>query len=123
MAAPRLLPCPAPQRILQVQYKIPSQLRISPECVDLLSRIFVANPQQRINLEGIKQHPWFLKNLPAELANPSAAPQRPEPEQSVEDIQKLVAVARSLGNKGKFVDAIDEALAEDDEAYLETEVC
>jgi serine/threonine-protein kinase SRK2 len=35
---------------------------------DLLSRIFVANPAERITLAQIKQHPWFLKNLPIELA-------------------------------------------------------
>lgn len=38
-------------------------------CVqDLLARIFVANPAERITLSQIKQHPWFLKNLPIELA-------------------------------------------------------
>jgi len=35
---------------------------------DLLARIFVANPVDRISLTQIKQHPWFLKNLPIELA-------------------------------------------------------
>jgi hypothetical protein len=35
---------------------------------DLLARIFVANPAERITLSQIKQHPWFLKNLPIELA-------------------------------------------------------
>ena len=64
------------QRILAVHYQIPPQLRISPDCQDLLARVFVANPMQRISLEGIQQHPWFLKNLPAELANPGAAPIR-----------------------------------------------
>jgi hypothetical protein len=43
-----------------------------PACVpslqDLLARIFVANPVERITLAQIKQHPWFLKNLPIELA-------------------------------------------------------
>lgn len=56
------------QRILAVKYSIPPALKISPECQDLLSRIFVANPAERITLTQIKQHPWFLKNLPIELA-------------------------------------------------------
>jgi len=73
----------------------------------------VANPMQRISLEGIQQHPWFLKNLPAELANPGAAPIRPEPKQSVDDIQRLVAQARTVCKPA--LDGIDEALAEAEE--------
>lgn len=53
---------------MAVKYSIPPQLRISLECQDLIARIFVANPVQRITLPQIKQHPWFLRNLPAELA-------------------------------------------------------
>lgn len=56
------------QRILAVKYAIPPQLRISVECQDLLARIFVAQPAQRITLSDIKRHPWFLRNLPVELA-------------------------------------------------------
>jgi len=58
---------------MAVKYSIPPQLRISVECQDLLARIFVANPAQRITLPEVKQHPWFLRNLPAELAVSSAA--------------------------------------------------
>lgn len=32
------------QRILGVQYSVPDYVHISPECQDLISRIFVANP-------------------------------------------------------------------------------
>lgn len=53
---------------MNVKYAIPANLRITPECHDLLARIFVANPQQRITIPEIRQHPWFLRNLPAELA-------------------------------------------------------
>lgn len=61
------------QRILAVKYAIPPQLRISAECQDLLGRIFIAQPAQRITLSEIKRHPWFLKNLPVELAVSSQA--------------------------------------------------
>jgi serine/threonine-protein kinase SRK2 len=53
---------------MAVKYSVPPQLRISPECQDLLARVFVANPAARITLPEVKQHPWFLRNLPAELA-------------------------------------------------------
>jgi serine/threonine-protein kinase SRK2 len=65
---------------MAVKYSIPPQLRISVECQDLLARIFVANPAQRITLPDIKRHPWFLRNLPAELAvGGGAARQGPPP--------------------------------------------
>eukprot|EP00879_Flechtneria_rotunda_P001597 GHRR01001757.1.p1 GENE.GHRR01001757.1~~GHRR01001757.1.p1 ORF type:complete len:342 (+),score=105.96 GHRR01001757.1:147-1172(+) len=103
------------KRILAVKYTIPPQLRISPECQDLLSRIFVANPTQRITLTDIKRHPWFLKNLPAELANPSMHMPAAQPTQSVEEIQRLVQMARTIGPVNVRLDAdgaIDEAMAE-----------
>jgi len=36
------------QRILSIQYAIPDFVRVSMECRHLLSRIFVANPEQVI---------------------------------------------------------------------------
>ena len=53
------------QRICAAHYRIPSRIRLSEECADLLRRIFVVDPSQRIPLRGIKQHPWFLhRDLP-----------------------------------------------------------
>jgi hypothetical protein len=51
-----------------VKFGFPQGLAISPECQDLIARIFVASPQQRITIAHIRRHPWFLRNLPAELA-------------------------------------------------------
>ena len=39
------------------------------DCIHLLSRIFVGNPQQRITIPEIKNHPWFLKRLPVEMTD------------------------------------------------------
>ena len=55
---------PCAQRICAAHYRIPSRIRLSGECVDLLRRIFVVDPGQRIPLRGIKQHPWFLHRDP-----------------------------------------------------------
>lgn len=33
-------------------------LQLSPECTDLLGRIFVVDAERRITLEQIEQHPW-----------------------------------------------------------------
>ncbi|CAN4099737.1 unnamed protein product [Withania somnifera] len=54
-------------RIMSVQYSIPDYIRISADCKNLLSRIFVANPSKRITIPEIKKHRWFLKNLPKNL--------------------------------------------------------
>jgi hypothetical protein len=32
--------------------------------MDLLTRVLVADPAQRITMEDIKRHPWFLRGLP-----------------------------------------------------------
>ena len=55
------------QRIMGVKYSFPSNLQLSRECLDLISQVFVANPGNRVTLKGLKQHPWFLQNLPDEL--------------------------------------------------------
>ncbi|KAE8694960.1 Serine/threonine-protein kinase SRK2H [Hibiscus syriacus] len=61
------------QRIMAVQYNIPDYVHISQDCRNLLSRLFVAHPSRRITLKEIKNHPWFLKNLPRELTDTAQA--------------------------------------------------
>ncbi|DBA66108.1 TPA: hypothetical protein ACH3X2_003106 [Trebouxia sp. C0005] len=39
--------------------------KLSSECRSLLDRIFVADVKQRITVEGIMQHPWYLHPLPS----------------------------------------------------------
>ena len=63
------------QRIMGVKYSFPSSLQLSTSCVDLISKVFVGNPANRINITGIRAHPWFLKNLPEELRVGCPAPQ------------------------------------------------
>ncbi|XP_047959151.1 serine/threonine-protein kinase SAPK7-like isoform X2 [Salvia hispanica] len=87
-------------RIMATQYTIPDYVHISQDCRHLLSRIFVANSTRRINIKEIKNHPWFLKNLPRELteANQAVYYRRDNPSlsslQSVEEIMKIVSEAR-----------------------------
>ncbi|CAN1342694.1 Serine/threonine-protein kinase SAPK7 [Linum perenne] len=88
------------QKIMAVQYKIPDYVHISQECRHLLSRLFVANPLKRISIKEIKNHPWFLKNLPKELSETAQAMYYKRGDapgfcvQSAEDIMKIVAEAR-----------------------------
>ncbi|CAL9160047.1 unnamed protein product [Musa hybrid cultivar] len=85
-------------RILNVQYSFPDYIRISSECRQLLSQIFVANPLKRITIPEIKQHPWFLKNLPKEIINGEKTNfegnDDDQPSQSVEDIMRIIEEAK-----------------------------
>ena len=49
-----------PQRILHADYEreTPAYLGLSDDCKDILSKIFVADPTQRITIQGILRHPW-----------------------------------------------------------------
>ncbi|WVZ21700.1 hypothetical protein V8G54_009022 [Vigna mungo] len=96
------------QRIMAVQYKIPDYVHISQDCRQLLSRIFVANPLRRITIKEIKNHPWFLKNLPRELTESAQAIyyQRDSPNfhlQSVDEIMKIVGEARNAPPVSRLV--------------------
>ncbi len=54
----------ASQLVYHASYTIPEGVEVSSSCQDLLARIFVPDPCQRIALDGIQRHPWFRKNLP-----------------------------------------------------------
>ena len=47
-----------------MEYKIPESGKVSNELRDLLSKILMEDPQQRISIQDIMKHPWFLKDLP-----------------------------------------------------------
>ncbi|KAG6779464.1 hypothetical protein POTOM_015846 [Populus tomentosa] len=84
-------------RILNVQYSIPDYVHISPECQHLISRIFVADPAKRITIPEIRNHDWFLKNLPADLMvenNMNNQFEEPDqPMQSIDEIMQIITEA------------------------------
>ena len=43
---------------------------LSPDAKDLISRMLIVNPIQRITIAEIRKHPWFKKNLPPYLHPP-----------------------------------------------------
>ncbi|KAJ3674358.1 hypothetical protein LUZ60_004974 [Juncus effusus] len=82
------------QRILGVQYSIPDYVHISPECRNLISRIFVANPAERISIPEIRTHEWFLRNLPADLMDDASmtSPSYLEPEQPMQSNDEIMQI-------------------------------
>ncbi|XP_048226746.1 serine/threonine-protein kinase SAPK2 isoform X1 [Ricinus communis] len=83
-------------RILSVHYSIPDYVRVSIECKHLLSRIFVVNPEKRISIPEIKDHPWFLKNLPIELMEGGSCQSHDvnNPSQNIEEVVSIIQEAR-----------------------------
>ncbi|XP_057966544.1 serine/threonine-protein kinase SRK2E [Malania oleifera] len=80
-------------RILNVQYSIPDYVHVSPECRHLISRIFVADPTKRITIPEIKNHEWFLKNLPTGLVDDNAMnDQFEEPEQPMQSMDEIMGI-------------------------------
>ncbi|CAD5195962.1 serine/threonine-protein kinase SAPK7 [Musa acuminata AAA Group] len=89
-------------RIVAAQYKIPEYVHTSQDCRQILSRIFVANPERRITIREIRNHPWFLKNLPRELTEAAQAQYYKRDNdaptyslQSIEEIMRIVGEART----------------------------
>ncbi|XP_028092778.1 serine/threonine-protein kinase SAPK10-like isoform X2 [Camellia sinensis] len=81
------------QRILQVQYSIPDNIQISRECRHLISRIFVEDPTKRITIPEIRNHEWFLKNLPADLMDEKTmSNQYEEPDQPMQSIDAIMQI-------------------------------
>ncbi|KAJ4963109.1 hypothetical protein NE237_023048 [Protea cynaroides] len=102
-------------RITTVQYKIPSYIYLTQACKQLLSGIFVADPSKRITITEIKNHPWFLKNLPRGTTESVQAiyPQKDSPRfslQSEEEIMKMVEEARTVPSASRTISvtSIDE---------------
>ncbi|GJN24070.1 hypothetical protein PR202_gb11783 [Eleusine coracana subsp. coracana] len=76
-----------------IQYSIPDYVHISPECRDLISRIFVADPSTRITIPEITNHPWFTKNLPADLMDENTtSKQYEEPDQPVQSMDEIMQI-------------------------------
>lgn len=47
------------QRIMAADYQLPASPAISGDCRDLLARILVPRPLERITVAEIQNHPWF----------------------------------------------------------------
>ncbi|XAR73952.1 Non-specific serine/threonine protein kinase [Bertholletia excelsa] len=84
-------------RILNLQYSIPDNIQISPECQHLISRIFVGEPAQRIIIPEIMNDCWFRKNLPADLIEgrmmSNGYEEPDQPMQSLDVIMQIITEA------------------------------
>jgi len=86
------------QRVVDCYVGYPFKISRSPELLDLMMKIFVVEPQERITIEGILKHPWFRKNLPEgamEMNKKCLHLQRKET-QTEEEIRQILKDAKSV---------------------------
>ncbi|KAL6778758.1 SNRK2B [Auxenochlorella protothecoides x Auxenochlorella symbiontica] len=89
------------QRILRVEYDWPPHIKLSPECRDIMARILVADPQKRISIQELQDHPWYMKDLPPgvkEMNDNMRMP--PAGSQTEEEIRETVAEAQKAPGRG-----------------------
>lgn len=107
------------QRILKVDYEIPSHVKASKECRDMLSRLLVSDPKSRITIAQIQKHPWYLKDLPPGVIDMNDhLPSGGGSAQSIETITEIVREAQTTEEQayGGYDndDYIDDAIDQDD---------
>ncbi|KAF5828686.1 hypothetical protein DUNSADRAFT_17222 [Dunaliella salina] len=85
------------ERMEQEKYPLPSSVLLSTDCTDFIRRLLKPNPKQRLTLEGVLQHPWFLKKLPPhaqEMNDYYFNLPMPDEHQRPEQIRQLLQRAR-----------------------------
>jgi len=84
-------------RMENQSYTLYPGVAISEECIDMLRKLLHPNPEQRITLDDILEHPWFNKKLPAQAKTMNAYYLNlplPTEYQSPEQIRLLLDEAR-----------------------------
>ena len=52
------------EKIIAGNWTVPPGVAVSEDCSDLLRRLLVADPAQRLTMAQINAHRWFQTNLP-----------------------------------------------------------
>lgn len=88
-------------KMMAMEYAIPHGVDVSPEGLDLLQRMLLPKPEERITMDQILAHPWFLANLPPEAATMNETYSRapyPAGQQSLEEIRRLLDEAKATAH-------------------------
>ncbi len=92
------------RRIASAQYSIP--VPVSPECADLLSRIFVVAPARRIGVADIAAHAWCAAEPAPALPWAGAEPQGLQSVEALTALLRDAAVAPVGGAPGAAEDDV-----------------
>lgn len=104
-------------RIVESPFRLPPFPELSDELKDLLNKIMVKDPNERITVDGIMRHPWFQTNLPDGAMDMNKKLQKQKSGiQSETDIAAIVDEAKIPFMEEELgYDYIDEALAQQDD--------
>lgn len=97
------------ERIMNVDYTIPSYISISDAGRDLIQRIFVKDTDRRITMGEIMEHPWFNVRLPT-----GAKEMNTTLYQQISGLQSVAEIERIV-EQAKVKELVDEDIAIDEE--------
>lgn len=85
------------KRILKADFEYPKSRQVSTECRDLIDRILVTEPDVRLGIPEIQQHPWFQKGLPKGYLeyNDQALQIEVSSVQPPEEIKRIISLAKA----------------------------
>jgi serine/threonine-protein kinase SRK2 len=83
------------KNIMAVRMNKPTA-QVSSDCLDLLSKMFVKNPENRYTLSQVMEHPWFNVNIQDTHYHEKRQTRARRNFQSHEDIRRMVNVARAI---------------------------
>jgi len=102
------------QKIMAVEYDFPSDVTISAGCRDLLARIFVGKPEERITMKEIFDHDWFRDNLPTDLCCREGVETPLTLEQTDEEINEVVKQGMTVVKQPETTEQQDMEASDDD---------
>eukprot|EP01025_Chloroclados_australasicus_P017921 TRINITY_DN1920_c0_g1_i4.p2 TRINITY_DN1920_c0_g1~~TRINITY_DN1920_c0_g1_i4.p2 ORF type:complete len:401 (-),score=37.36 TRINITY_DN1920_c0_g1_i4:292-1338(-) len=93
-------------RIVKVDFFVPSDLNFSPDVQSLLAGMLTADLDKRLTIDQIVKHPWFVVGLPSGVFewNQKLVAKRPQLEQGDEEVMKIVMSARENVPVGEDAD-------------------
>lgn len=97
-------------KIVGAVYRLHPDVPASAGCLHLLRQLLVADPAERMPLAGIKQHPWFLEDLPdGALAMNDVFlmdHMKPKLEHHMQAINEVIDQGMLAGRKGEELPAV-----------------
>lgn len=84
-------------RILNADFRMPEQ--VTEPCKEILRRMLTADPDKRIQIHEIMEHPWFQTNLPTSMKNINdtlVGQPLPSWVQCVEEIVSIIEAATTV---------------------------
>ncbi|GLC37612.1 hypothetical protein PLESTB_001667900 [Pleodorina starrii] len=83
--------------MVRQKYELPAKVEVSEPGKDLLKKMLLPDPKERITLEDVMKHPWFTTNLPPEAPTMNESYLKagfPPGHQAPDDIKRILDEAK-----------------------------